>query len=168
MAMIYDTDDTKTIFSLVTELSLAQTKDFDSAEEVTQNAMLKLLLSRRRPKQVARSWLHVLVRHCAHDLFRALKRYNRLFDGTMYVAEDGTHDDRYVVVPAYEPKYVEMLNLNEVMEQLSLAHRLVLQMHADGYSYEEIAAHCQIPIGTVRSRLYHARAHARRLLTSGG
>ena len=48
--------------------------------------------------------------------------------------------------------------LNEAMQTLSEAHRLVVTLHdVQGLSHEEIAKIMDCNIGTVRSRLFYAR-----------
>jgi RNA polymerase sigma-70 factor (ECF subfamily) len=46
-----------------------------------------------------------------------------------------------------------------------LDYRQILVLREiDGYSYEEIAEILELPVGTVRSRLFRARMHMRDLL----
>jgi len=48
--------------------------------------------------------------------------------------------------------------LYESMQMLAQDHRQILVLREiDGRSYEEIAEICQLPVGTVRSRLHRAR-----------
>ena len=48
--------------------------------------------------------------------------------------------------------------LNEAMQKLSEAHRLVVTLHdVQGLSHEQIAEIMECNIGTVRSRLFYAR-----------
>ena len=55
--------------------------------------------------------------------------------------------------------------MQEVLNRLSLEHRAVLVMkEIDGLRYEDIAGVLQVPIGTVRSRLFRARMELRELL----
>ncbi len=37
-------------------------------------------------------------------------------------------------------------------------------MHVSGYKYEEIAKHLELPIGTVKSRIFFARKRLQELL----
>jgi RNA polymerase sigma-70 factor (ECF subfamily) len=59
--------------------------------------------------------------------------------------------------------------LQSGIEKLSPDYRLVLIMaDIEEFSYEEIAAFLDCPIGTVRSRLHRARAQIREYLTKAG
>src|SRR5262249_32507942 len=57
-----------------------------------------------------------------------------------------------------------MTEIDSVMANLTVPFRQVLMLVADGYSYDEIAALTGVKIGTVRSRLHHARKKAQSLL----
>jgi RNA polymerase sigma-70 factor (ECF subfamily) len=55
--------------------------------------------------------------------------------------------------------------MQRFLNRLSPEHRAVLVMkEIDGLKYEDIAAVLQVPIGTVRSRLFRARMELRDLL----
>ncbi len=55
------------------------------------------------------------------------------------------------------------------LDQLSVDHRTVLILHdLEGQPQKEIAEILQIPVGTVKSRLFHARAAIRQFLQAAG
>ncbi|MGH8598971.1 MAG: RNA polymerase sigma factor [Gammaproteobacteria bacterium] len=57
--------------------------------------------------------------------------------------------------------------LDRAMTQLSVAHRSVVELtYLMDYSYEEIAEIVGCPVNTVKTRMFHARARLRRLLTA--
>lgn len=59
----------------------------------------------------------------------------------------------------------EERRMQEVLNRLSPDHRSVLVLkEIDGLKYEDIAEVLQVPIGTVRSRLFRAREELRELL----
>lgn len=59
--------------------------------------------------------------------------------------------------------------LLQAIATLPPAHRVVLQrIDVEGYSYAEVAAELYIPIGTVKSRLFRARAQVRDQLVDAG
>ena len=54
------------------------------------------------------------------------------------------------------------------LERLAPAHRDVLVLrYAEGLGYDEIASVVGVPVGTVRSRLWHAKRAARAILQPG-
>ena len=56
--------------------------------------------------------------------------------------------------------------LTNALSQLDPASRwMVLLSDVEGFSYEEIAALAEVPVGTVKSRLHRARMSMRRLLS---
>jgi DNA-directed RNA polymerase specialized sigma24 family protein len=52
-------------------------------------------------------------------------------------------------------------NVNEVKDEFLIPFK----MYASGYKYHEIADHLQVPIGTVKNRIFHARKVIQKKLT---
>lgn len=68
-------------------------------------------------------------------------------------------------VPKQSPDLISVNALRAAMSQLDESHRDVVILHEmEGFTYEECASALQIPIGTVKSRLYNAFIKLRRLL----
>jgi len=71
------------------------------------------------------------------------------------------------------PDILEQAELGErvrrALEGLSPAHREVLELvFYHGFSYEEVAAIVGCPVGTVKTRVFHAKRRLQALLTAGG
>jgi RNA polymerase sigma-70 factor (ECF subfamily) len=47
--------------------------------------------------------------------------------------------------------------INKLIDQLDDNTRIPFTMHLKGFKYKEIAEHLDIPIGTVKSRIYFAK-----------
>jgi RNA polymerase sigma-70 factor (ECF subfamily) len=61
----------------------------------------------------------------------------------------------------------EFLSVHQALEQLTEVQRTVLELaYFRGMTYQDIAAQCAIPLGTVRSRLATAIMKLRRILLS--
>ncbi|HRG08897.1 MAG TPA: sigma factor-like helix-turn-helix DNA-binding protein, partial [Cyclobacteriaceae bacterium] len=52
-------------------------------------------------------------------------------------------------------------NVNDLKDELLIPFK----MHTTGYKYHEIAEHLNIPIGTVKNRIFHARKEVQKKLT---
>jgi RNA polymerase sigma-70 factor (ECF subfamily) len=48
-------------------------------------------------------------------------------------------------------------DINKAISTLTYEFRTPFQMFMDGYHYDEIAQSMSIPMGTVKSRIFHAR-----------
>lgn len=58
-------------------------------------------------------------------------------------------------------------NLKAALKSLSPAHRAVIELtYYRDYSCQEIADALECPVNTVKTRMFHARAHLRRLLVA--
>ena len=89
-------------------------------------------------------WFYILLRN------RCYKLANRRREGTPL-------DEAVVLAPAGGSGELE-----EALESLDAEDReLITLRHLDGLSYAELAERLEIPIGTVMSRLYHARRKMR-------
>jgi RNA polymerase sigma-70 factor, ECF subfamily len=123
------------------------------AEDVAQDAMLKAYrrFEGLRDRSRFRAWLVRITFRLALDQARASRRREQR--ETLWA----------VAVP--RPTVEDMAaasefgrRLDEAMETLPEKSRLVLALSAmDGHSLEEVAELLQLPVGTVKSRLYTAR-----------
>jgi RNA polymerase sigma-70 factor (ECF subfamily) len=127
----------------------------DGAADALQDAWLAIVrgLPRLRDPAVFRSWAYRIVsRRCA-DWIRSKQRDRGITDaaGTDPVQPSAP-------VPDAETNGDDVTALRQAIRELSVHHRLVLRLHyLDGLSVNEIAAALDIPPGTVKSRLHHAR-----------
>lgn len=108
------------------------------------------------------TWLHPIATRRALDHLRKRRRW---FDRFLPIA--GGDDDAAVAVP--EPVTTDdarqqaegserTAQLHAALDSLPPKHRAVLTLReVQGLSYEEIAQATGVPVGTVMSRLHHAR-----------
>ncbi|MFC7711745.1 RNA polymerase sigma factor [Micromonospora lupini] len=130
------------------------------AEEACQDALLQV--ARKIDSFAGRSkfstWLHIVTANCARQTYRSLKR--RADEQSTPVLPLDAADPRTTSVIAGS-----RLDLLDALERLE-AHRpelvapLVLRDLCQ-LTYDQIADHLAIPVGTLKSRIHDARRHVR-------
>ncbi|MDT0301349.1 RNA polymerase sigma factor [Streptomonospora wellingtoniae] len=142
------------------------TSDTGTAEEILQEAWLAVWRSADgyRGEASVRSWLLGITRRKAHD------RLRRTAPATVDVDE--------MAEPADVSADVEVQVLSAVGHEAIMAAVRRLPEHSrevvvlalvDGLAYRDIAEVLAVPVGTVKSRMAHARARlVRSLLEEGG
>ena len=107
-----------------------------------------------------RPWLIGIAARLIHRRKRGLSRWARALR-ELTVREGERYTDPHRELSARD----EVQHLSEALERLTEPKRVVLLLaESEGLSSEHIAAALQIPVGTVWTRLYHARRDLRRLL----
>lgn len=129
-------------------------RDTDLAEEATQQALVTIwreLPALRDPDRFVAWAYRLLVNAC----YRETRRSRRLQAVVHLIRPEATTDDHASLIANRD-------ELERGFRRLSPEHRavLVLQYHL-GYPLEQIADTLGIPIGTVRSRIHHAKRHMR-------
>ena len=131
------------------------------AEDVQQEVWLSVYRSIKalHNPRAFRTWLFRTTRHHAIDFLRRRKRQQRLLE--LAAVEAGGSDE-----PEEEPdSTMDQAVLDAALSELSPAHREVLLLRfRDELSYAEIAMVVGCPIGTVRTRLHHAKRKLHQLL----
>lgn len=141
-------------------------------DDIAQNAMLRMLKRHGNAGAPSMGWLAVAVKFSAWDAARAASRESRhVWRGSENEIEFYGEPDSYSRSPigmvkeqAAEPDV--MPQLKEVLGGLSEPLKRTLVLYAEGYTYMEIANLTNTNVGTVRSRLHHARRKAKRSLKS--
>jgi RNA polymerase sigma-70 factor (ECF subfamily) len=142
-------------------------RDADEAEDVSQESLTKVWrnLGRYEARSAFSTWLHRIVVNTALDHLRARRA------GVVQGASPGTGGDapteadrgpRERVDPITPEDRLAEAELRRVvqsaMDALSPVHRAVLAWRElEGASYRDIAVRARCPVGTVMSRLHHAR-----------
>ena len=135
-------------------------RDRDDAEDVVQEALLKACrsLTRFEGRSAFSTWLHRIVVNAA------LERLRRHQSRRERLATDDERDlPRFEAVEEQTPERVASRNetgavVRGALARLSPAHREVLERREfDGESYRDLARLVHCPVGTVMSRLHHAR-----------
>jgi RNA polymerase sigma-70 factor, ECF subfamily len=110
------------------------------------------------------SWLFGIAHQKCVQQFRKARRHVEFFTDADAPREDATPDDgpdpRDQLVCAEQTAAFFTL-----VEQLPVAQRSALLLHVlEDFSLEEIAEVARVPVGTIKSRLHHARRALRRLV----
>ncbi len=112
----------------------------------------------------ARTWILMRVRSRAIDRLRHLARTQKVFSSDAY--------DESEAIQTTEPapdQLAEWQYARFAVEQLPKSQYTVIVLsYYEGLTCSEIAKRCQIPIGTVKSRLSAAIRHLRGALKSNG
>jgi RNA polymerase sigma-70 factor (ECF subfamily) len=144
----------------------------DDAREVCQEAFIRVHNNLSSFDERARftTWLHRIVVNQAIDLLRRRRRLVLLDDAIIGVIDQRTDlvKSAALIDPDRALEGRELAGqLRRALDGLTPAHRAILILReVEELSYEEIAAALGIPIGTVMSRLFHARKRMQRLLTA--
>lgn len=138
----------------------------EDAADLCQEAFLRAFQSMERfdEERLFYPWLYRILRNLCLNFLKRKKRQLGALASPEIVERSLPGPDEQVL------KDEEALELHRALEELSESHRSILVMkHFDSLSYAEMAEILDIPIGTVMSRLYHARKNlAERLIRSQG
>lgn len=126
----------------------------DDAEDAVQEAFIDAFkaIGTFDTSRTFYSWFYVLLRNRCYKM-TAGRRPTESLDETLFLdSQRGVDDTRFAIEKALQ----------------SLTHEereIVWLKYFSGLSYDELAAHLQIPRGTVMSRLFYARQRLKGKLT---
>ena len=159
----------------VYHITLKMTGNEEDAFDLSQETFLKAFraLPTFRGEAGFGSWLYRMAANLCIDFLRKKKRQG----GGQLISLDEEEEDRrprelpdlrYEPQGALEKKEMRQ-KVQEGLQRLPHEQRLILVMRdVEGFSYQEISDALKIELGTVKSRIYRARAHLARLLTEDG
>jgi len=158
-------------------LSLGMVRNKEEAMDIAQESFAKVYknLSYFKGESSFGTWLFRIARNLCIDVLRRRVAGGRTeqieFDETAEVElEDaylGLLSTRLGTDPQKTALGKELAGkMEEALQQLAEKHREVLLLRElEGMAYEDISRVLKIPQGTVMSRLFHARANMRKILS---
>jgi RNA polymerase sigma-70 factor (ECF subfamily) len=142
--------------SFLRQLAMKLTRDMEESEDLIQDTFFKAIKNKDKYQDGTniKGWLYTIMRNTFINNYRRKKNQNTFVDETennFFInsreadkdsATDSTVDQEYLMrqINSIEKTYVD-----------------TFMMHYNGYKYEEIAEILDIPLGTVKSRIFLAR-----------
>lgn len=145
----------------VYHLAFRTMRDAEEARDVAQEAFFKAYRSLRTFKPGAKfsTWIFAIAYHACCDRLARKKRYS-----------NEELPDWADTAPGPEQTAIaldEASRLRMAIEALPEKYRTVITLyHLQGRQYEEIAEVLGLPMGTVKTHLFRAKEHLRRLLNA--
>ena len=136
--------------------ALQLTANSDDADDLLQDTMMKAINYRDKfeARTNLKAWLYTIMKNTFINNYRRAVKANTIMDKT---------DDLYYLnapKPADEDAPETTLAYKEIKKkvaELEDEYHIPFEMHFTGYKYKEIAEDLDLPIGTVKSRIFLAR-----------
>jgi RNA polymerase sigma-70 factor (ECF subfamily) len=134
-------------------------EDADQALDVLQEVWLSAfrLLPRLEAPEAFRVWIYKITHGKVVEFLRLKRRMATSAEGAASSAPD--------VAASSEPALENVELVHHALAHLSVEHRGVLVLHfLEGMRLEEIAQSLSCPLGTVKSRMHHAKRLLREVI----
>ncbi|MBL7876814.1 MAG: RNA polymerase sigma factor [Cyclobacteriaceae bacterium] len=142
------------------------TRNADESQDLIQDTLLKALLYRKNFKEDTnlKGWLFTIMKNTFINNYRKSKVAKTSVDTTKELYYLNVADNHTFNRPEKTLELKEAWrNINSVKEDLQKPFKL----HITGYKYHEISEHLNIPIGTVKNRIFQARKEIQKKILEG-
>lgn len=138
--------------------ALSLTQNMDDAEDLLQETFLKAITYKNLFVRETNftAWVYTIMKNTFINNYRKAARTRTAFDNTkdLYFINSGQDISNAPVDSSYSLKEIQ-----KSIDELKDEYRIPFQMYTDGHKYKEIAKELDLPIGTVKSRIFFARKH---------
>ncbi len=142
--------------SFLKQLALKLTRQLDEAEDLIQDTMLKAIKNKDKYRVGTnlKGWLYTIMKNTFINNYRKKKNRNTFIDET---------ENKYFLNSQESSKSDHAdssVDHQYIMDQIATIDKNYVDafmMHFNGYKYEEISDILEIPLGTVKSRIFLAR-----------
>ncbi|MBT8231280.1 MAG: sigma-70 family RNA polymerase sigma factor [Saprospiraceae bacterium] len=143
------------------KIAYKYTSESEVADDLVQETLYKALKNESSFKKGTnlRAWLSIILRNNFINEYRKKSRYTNTDDVTTYVGDKEKYKAGNAGISQMHLEYI-----NNAITQLPDNLKQPFLYYFDGYSYEEISNMFKVPLGTVKSRIHHARKKLKKSL----
>ena len=139
------------------------TKNHENANDLYQETAFRSLTNRDkfRPGTNFKAWMFTIMKNIFINNYRKRVKAATVFDSTdnLYFINSGS-----VVINNDAESDILIAELEKMIAALDDSIRLPFLMHFEGYKYQEIADKFELPLGTVKSRIFFARKELKEMI----
>ncbi len=145
--------------------ALSLTADRETAEDLRQETVLKVLSNRDKFRENTnfKGWVFTVMRNLFINNYHRIVRTHSIIDTNADLAYVGVQDDNSGLSTPYHE--LSLKEINGAIEDLNDDLKVPFSMYTAGYKYKEIADALDLPIGTVKSRIFFARKNLQEMLS---
>lgn len=140
------------------------TKNMEDAKDLFQETAFRAITNKDkfRPGTNFKAWLFTIMKNIFINNYRRKMKANTIIDVTdnQYYINSGKN-----VVRNQGNSSILMKELTELIERLDESIRVPFMMHFHGYKYQEISDYLDLPLGTIKSRIFFARKELKYLVS---
>lgn len=138
------------------------TRNREDAKDLMQETAMRAYgnIKRFRTGTNFKAWVSTIMHHSFINHYRKRKTRNQVeapIEDCMYAVRSKT-------IKANAFSSIMMKELMKMIDQLSDDYRKPFMMHYRGFQYKEIAEQLEVPIGTVKSRIFYARKNLKEMI----
>lgn len=157
------TSQTQALNNLLFSFALRLTRSRQDAEDLMQETTIKAFKYRDRFAEGTnfKSWISTIMRNTFINNYRKAKTRRHL----NHTADEVTENIEVKTVVANSGEQnLRMQEMKRMLNSIGDLYSVPFLMFYKGYEYQEIAEHLNIPIGTVKSRIFSARVKMKQLI----
>ena len=142
--------------SVLNNFAYKLTKNLDEAKDLYQETAFRAIKNKGKYRVGTnfQAWLFTIMKNIFINDYRKKKKRNTILDST--------DNDFYInssknIVSNQAESNIITNELKAMINDLDIALKVPFIMYFNGYKYQEIADHLELPLGTVKSRIFFAR-----------
>ncbi|MBT8218313.1 MAG: RNA polymerase sigma factor [Bacteroidia bacterium] len=156
MSAIEFTQEFNSLEQVLTGFAYNLTKNGERAKDLFQETAYRALKNRDkfRPGTNFKAWLFTIMKNIFINDYRKRSKANMIIDTTenlYYINSSKT------TIENGGDSNIMMKELTGMVDGLDNSVRIPFLMHYQGFKYKEIASELDLPLGTVKSRIFFAR-----------
>ncbi len=154
-----------TLATLLHSFAYNLTKNMEDAKDLYQETAYRALFNRDKfqPGTNFKAWMFTIMKNIFINNYRKKVKANTILDTTdnQYYLNSGNHSTTNAAEGG-----IMLKELNAMVSSLDDSIRVPFVMHFEGFKYQEIADELQLPLGTVKSRIFFARKELKEKILS--
>lgn len=139
------------------------TKNVEDAKDLYQETAYRAMtnMDKFRPGTNFKAWLFTIMKNIFINNYRKKTKANTIVDSTdnLYYINSSAN-----AISNRAESSIMMNELVQLIEKLDNSIRVPFLMHYQGYKYQEIADYLDLPLGTVKSRIFFARKDLKEMI----
>ncbi len=143
--------------------AISLTYDSEQANDLLQETMLKVLTYRDKFKHNTnfKAWVYTIMRNTFINDYRRNLRTRNTFNNSNNDSHLSFSKDKIYPAP---DSFCHTKEIHNSIDALKDEFKIPFTMYFEGYKYKEIAEVLDLPIGTVKSRIFFTRKKLKKIL----